>query len=389
VAKIVLIDASHTGHHISYARTLMKCLKESGHTVVAIGNPLWLAAIRDIADSTISVTQIEYKLKSMSGEMAKIRFFRQSMAAAQAVSPDIIHLLWLDHYLLAAACTLPRSKVQIRATLHWGYLLPEFSLTPFQKAKNRVERWLLGRFARQGMNIMVHSVSLRKRLMATLDTENVDFVPYPIEPMPAVDRKAAREFVEAKTGLSQGDRIILLFGDVRHYKGTDIAMEALRQLPSHYHLLVAGNPGDESRESIQALAKRLGIENRLHLQLHFISDNEVPLYFTGSDIALIPYRKTFSGQSGPLVIAATLGVPVAAANLLVLAETINKYELGTVFNPEDPADMAVALTTLQHYRTSRARTSFIDDHNENRFLASVQNSYSARSSERRATEAMS
>jgi glycosyltransferase involved in cell wall biosynthesis len=389
VAKIVLIDASHTGHHISYARTLMKCLKESGHTVVAVGNPLWLAAIHDIADSTISVTQIEYKLKSMSGEMAKIRFFRQSMAAAQAVSPDIIHLLWLDHYLLAAACALPRSKAQIRATLHWGYLLPEFSLTPFQKAKNRVERWLLGRFARQGMNIMVHSVSLRKRLMATLDTENVDFVPYPIEPMPAVDRKTAREFVEAKTGLSQGDRVILLFGDVRHYKGADIAMEALRQLPSHYHLLVAGNPDDESSESIQALAKRLDIQNRLHLQLHFISDNEVPFYFTGSDIVLIPYRKTFSGQSGPLVIAATLGVPVAAANLLVLAETVNKYELGTVFNPEDPADMAVALTTLQHHRTSRACTSFIDDHNDDRFLASVQNSYSARSSERRAAEAMS
>src|SRR5689334_1176587 len=120
MAKIVLIDPIHTGHHVSYARTLVKGLKENGHAVFAIGDARWFKSFQDVVDGTVAITIAASQARTLSGEKAKIVFLQKCMASAQSLSPDIIHFLYLDHFVLAAAFALPHQNAQIRATLHWG-----------------------------------------------------------------------------------------------------------------------------------------------------------------------------------------------------------------------------------------------------------------------------
>ena len=205
------------------------------------------------------------------------------------------------------AAKLSTRGTNVYATLHWAYFLSPFQHGQLGRLKGRLQllnlRWLLGR----GVRLMVHSAELAQTLRRLTGSQHVDYVPYPVEVPPLGDVRLPGLQLRERLGLAPSDKLLLAFGTVRHDKGVDLAIEALGALPGQYHLLVAGPPATFGAEDIARFAAQHAVGARVHTELGFIPDAEVGAYFAASDVVLIPYRKSFAGQSGPLTIARRAG----------------------------------------------------------------------------------
>jgi len=73
--------------------------------------------------------------------------------------------------------------------------------------------------------------------------------------------------------------------------------------------------------------------------------------YGSADVLILPYRKIFSGQSGPLTLAAKYGLPVIGTNVGEIGSTIEENDLGIVIEPEDPQMLAQAIR--EFFRMSR------------------------------------
>jgi glycosyltransferase involved in cell wall biosynthesis len=172
---------------------------------------------------------------------------------------------------------------------------------------------------------------------------NVHVIDYPNACAQSTASADSRSRGRALLDLPVAARLLLCFGGTRHDKGVDLAIAALAATPSDVHLLVAGAAQDFDEKALNALARRYGVEDRLLLRLGHVPDDEVALLFCAADVVLLPYRPMFTGQSGPLAIAGSLGVPVIGADVPVLYETIVDHGLGKTFRAGSVDSLAMAL----------------------------------------------
>jgi glycosyltransferase involved in cell wall biosynthesis len=107
-----------------------------------------------------------------------------------------------------------------------------------------------------------------------------------------------------------GDRpVILAFGLVRPYKGTELLIEAIRELPEA-ELWVVGRPLGVDLEALRAQAAAGG--NRVRFLSRFVADREIPAIFERADLVALPYRD--AEQSGVLYTALAFGKPIVLSD---------------------------------------------------------------------------
>jgi len=169
---------------------------------------------------------------------------------------------------------------------------------------------------------------------------------------------------------------LLVFGGTRYDKGADLAVRMLSYLPPTYHLLFAGRDTFFSQNYLKNLAIQSGVIERLHFDSRFIPEDEVPVYFCGCDIVLLPYRRIFPGQSGPLTIALSVGTKVVAPNLPIMVETISKYSLGWLYPVENEELMAKSILDATNETLPPASEKFYNEHCAPTFASAVAASYS-------------
>src|SRR5258708_2177597 len=142
------------------------------------------------------------------------------------------------------------------------------------------------------------------------------------------------------------ERTILFFGRITPYKGLEYLVSAFRQISTrfdHYRLLIAGRP-DCSESYWNSLREDLWEDvqkGKIILRSEFIPDSETELYFKAADVLALPYRDIY--QSGVLFLGHSFGLPVLAADVGSLKDDIVEGKTGSLFRPEDPADLARAI----------------------------------------------
>lgn len=180
-------------------------------------------------------------------------------------------------------------------------------------------------------------------------TDPVRFAPHPVydiygSPLPA---EAARSTLQ----LPQKVPVILFFGLIRAYKGLDIFLEALAQLPG-VHALVAGECY-EDWATYQALADRHGLEDRLHVHLRFIPSEEVRNYFCAADLLVQPYKT--ATQSGISQIAYHFSLPMVVSDVGGLPEIVTNGVTGYVTPPDAEAVANAVRDFFAHERAATMR----------------------------------
>jgi glycosyltransferase involved in cell wall biosynthesis len=168
--------------------------------------------------------------------------------------------------------------------------------------------------------------------------------PATIGPLPSMGE--ARDVL----GLAGQRRVALFLGIIRPYKGVDLLLEAVARQPvdSDWSLVVAGEPWGRLGDALREQTRRLGIEERVHLKLGWVSELEIPTLLAAADLVVLPYRSGSQSAVAPLALGA--GVPVLSTAVGGLPEVIRHGVDGWLVAPGSVAELAHVLEELDRRR---------------------------------------
>ncbi|MFM8526722.1 MAG: glycosyltransferase family 4 protein [bacterium] len=213
----------------------------------------------------------------------------------QPGGPDIVHWQWLplpgiDSHLLG-------SRHPRVFTMHWR--LPD--------AESRIGRQLSNLLARFDA-VVSHTDHGARRLSEDfgVPAESIEVIPHGA--LDYLTRQANEEPLPSE--LAEVDApVILAFGLIRPYKGCDLLIEAMDQVPDA-ELWVVGKPMmamDGLRELADARPGRVRFVER------FVPDQEIPAFIRRADLVCLPYRNI--EQSGVLYAALAFGKPLVLSDV--------------------------------------------------------------------------
>jgi glycosyltransferase involved in cell wall biosynthesis len=138
----------------------------------------------------------------------------------------------------------------------------------------------------------------------------------------------------SKLKLSSEDSFLLFFGFIRAYKGLDLLIEAFsdKRLRNRNLKLVIAGEFYEDAAPYRDLIKKKNLESEVIFFDHFISDNEVPLFFSVADLVVQPYKS--ATQSGVTQIAYYFEKPMLVTDVGGLREIVPDQKCGYVVKPE-------------------------------------------------------
>lgn len=197
---------------------------------------------------------------------------------------------------------------------------------------------------------------------------------YKIHPHPLYDHygeKINSTEARAKLDIPSDKKVILFFGFIRDYKGLDMLIESMKDLNDDHLLLVAGEVyGDFKKYNEQI--DQLGIRNKINLQIKYIPETDIALYFSAADVCILPYRS--ATQSGIVGISYHFELPVIVTNVGGLAEMVNAGRTGMIVNDIGPKSIAAALKKyfdeglkescipyIKEYKEKHSWKAFADD----------------------------
>ena len=140
--------------------------------------------------------------------------------------------------------------------------------------------------------------------------------------------------------LPKGGKYILFFGFIRGYKGLDVLIEAMNDVSEDVHLIIAGEAYG-SFEGYRAQINQSKAAKRIHSFVRYISDDEVKLFFSASDVCMLPYKG--ATQSGITAIAHHFNLPIIATDVGGLKENIKDGETGLIVSTPDSSLIAQAV----------------------------------------------
>ena len=148
---------------------------------------------------------------------------------------------------------------------------------------------------------------------------------------------------QKQLGLDPSKKTILFFGFIRDYKGLDLLIQAMEDLDESYQLVIAGEVYG-SFEKYQLLVNQSKAKNRISLFNKYIGDDDVAIYFSASDVCVLPYKS--ATQSGITSISNHYNLPIIATNVGGLKETIHHEKTGLIVDVADSKEIA---RTINHY----------------------------------------
>jgi len=227
-------------------------------------------------------------------------------------------------------------------------------LSALRKALPRTARILISHHARPhepfpGQDLAVREVIKRctdviaysysdHHVMATLvPSSTIHLQDYPLLETP----RTLPDRAEAQRHWGVSGRVLLFFGYVREYKGLDILLKALAEVPPELgvSLLVAGE-FYTSLDAVQRLVQSLQLEERVHIVDRYISEPEWPTLFAATDALVLPYRT--ASQSMTITLAYGFGKPVIATRVGGFPDIIEDEQTGLLADP-DSDDVARAI----------------------------------------------
>ena len=243
---------------------------------------------------------------------------RRLVKRVDSLDPDVVHVQWL-----------PRPELDLRwlrriASAH-PTVLTAHDVVPRRPRARAAWTEVLGTVTR----VVVHSRRAVDDLAQLgVGRERIARIAHPV---------FEGEQLPPATG-----RTLLFFGLIRDYKGLDVLIAALAQMPET-RLVVAGDPVD-SVASVRELAQSIGVDDRIEWRLDFIADNEVKELMSQAAAVVLPYRRLDS--SGVLATAIGYRRAVVVSDVGSLGEIVQEFAAGEVVPPGDADALAAACLRL-------------------------------------------
>jgi D-inositol-3-phosphate glycosyltransferase len=216
------------------------------------------------------------------------------------------------------------------------------NLVPHEKSF--LDSWMARRILARADHVITMSKSVSADVQAHRPGMKISTLFHPLYEIYQSNHTKA----EARARLNLPDHpIVLYFGLIRPYKGLDIMIKALGAIKNElddYTALILGEAYEDSQKYVD-LIKSQGISSYTIFRNEFITDDELPLYFSAADVLVLPYRT--ATQSGIVGIALQMDRPVIATRVGGLGEYIQEGETGYLVEPENPE--ALGQTILRFF----------------------------------------
>ncbi|MBN1504074.1 MAG: glycosyltransferase [Candidatus Eisenbacteria bacterium] len=150
------------------------------------------------------------------------------------------------------------------------------------------------------------------------------------------------EPAEAKKRLGLDGRVLLFFGYIRPYKGVHNLLDAFARVCSRLDatLVVVGEFYEPPKPYLEHI-ERLGLGGKVRLVDRYVNDEEVGLYFSAADVAVLPYES--ATQSGVVQVAFAFDTPVISTAVGGIPEVVKDGVNGLLVPPDDPEALAEAV----------------------------------------------
>jgi len=194
----------------------------------------------------------------------------------------------------------------------------------------------------------------------------IDLIPHGIPDLPFAEPVLHRDSLSA-----QGKIVLLTFGLLSPNKGFETVIQALPRILSRHsnvvyviagatHPHVRRREGDRYRFQLQALAKKLGVEENVVFHNRFVSSQEMASLVGSADIYVTPYRYEAQAVSGTLAYALGAGKAIISTPYWHAAELLadGRGELVPFEDPAALADVAIELLDNQAAREAMRRRAY-------------------------------
>ncbi len=189
-------------------------------------------------------------------------------------------------------------------------------------------------------------------------SSKIDLIPHGIPDMAFTDPN----FYKDAFG-TEGKEVLLTFGLLSPNKGIENVIKALPSILSRHsnvvymisgvtHPHVLRRDGDRYRESLQKLAKDLGVEDKVIFRNVFVSPEELVELIGAADIYITPYKNKGQVVSGTLAYALSAGKAIISTPYLHAIELLDE-ERGVLVPFDDPK--AIAEKTIELLDNGTAR----------------------------------
>jgi glycosyltransferase involved in cell wall biosynthesis len=147
-------------------------------------------------------------------------------------------------------------------------------------------------------------------------------------------------------GIVPDARLVLLVAKLDHahyFKGIEIALQALTQLPHSITLVVVGDGA--LRSHYEAYAVRLGVQQQVRF-VGAVESNALPDFYRSVDVTILP--STTMGEAFGLVLVESLacGTPVIASDLPGVRSVVSSGSDGLLIPARNASALGEAITAL-------------------------------------------
>jgi glycosyltransferase involved in cell wall biosynthesis len=195
----------------------------------------------------------------------------------------------------------------------------------------------------------------------------IDMVPHGVPDLPFLDPN----FYKDSFGV-EGKAVLLTFGLLSPNKGIENVIQALPQILSKHNnvaYIVAGathphilrRDGDKYRDSLQALAKEVGVESQVIFHNRFVSPEEMVEFIGAADIYITPYRHEAQVVSGTLAYALGAGKAIISTPYWHAIELLDdrRGALVPFQNPDAIAQKTIELLDTPAIRHAMRKRAYL------------------------------
>jgi len=150
-----------------------------------------------------------------------------------------------------------------------------------------------------------------------------------------------RQKIRREYGIGDKEILVGNVGFLRHYKGHRFIIKTAASMPSNYRFMIVGG-GEETRSSLQRLARELGVENRVV----FTGHQEQPEQFLSAFDVFFFSSYEAEGVSQALIQSLLNGLPVLACRIPSTMEPLSHVEDYRLVDYDDVPAASQGLTEL-------------------------------------------
>ena len=196
--------------------------------------------------------------------------------------------------------------------------------------KNKIKIWLNKSVYKYANEFIVHTERSKIDLMKITNNKKKIYT-LPIGLTIPVLTNLTKEDARKRLNITNDKKILLCFGNIRDYKGVDVAIKSLSLIKDEKVVLMIVGQCWGKWDKYQKIIDEYKLNDRIILNLDFIPSDSIEQIFKASDLALLPY-KHFDAASAVGSLVLPYEIPMIVSDVGGLPDLVE--DDNCIFEPE-------------------------------------------------------